>query len=82
MSPLKTAYLLGTNNLISDHQHGFGKARATGDLFAYAVQLYVKESFIKTTEYSLKAIDGTKVLLLNDQCLVSTIPLLHGLVVL
>ena len=31
---------LETNNLLSDHQYGFQKARSTGDLFAYAVHVW------------------------------------------
>ena len=31
---------LETNNLLSDHQHGFRKARSTGDLLAYAVHFW------------------------------------------
>ena len=29
-----------TNNLLSDHQYGFRKARSTGDLLAYAVHVW------------------------------------------
>ena len=31
---------LETNNLLSDHQYGFRKARSTGDLLAYAVHVW------------------------------------------
>ena len=31
---------LETNNLLSDHQYGFQKARSTGDLLAYAVHVW------------------------------------------
>ena len=31
---------LTTNNLLSDHQYGFRKARSTGDLLAYAVHVW------------------------------------------
>ena len=31
---------LETNNLLSDHQYGFRKARSTGDLVAYAVHVW------------------------------------------
>ena len=31
---------LETNNLLSDHQHGFRKARSTSDLLAYAVHVW------------------------------------------
>ena len=31
---------LGINNLLSDHQYGFQKARYTGDLLAYAVHVW------------------------------------------
>ena len=32
--------VLATNNLLSDHQYGFRKARSTGDLLAYAVHAW------------------------------------------
>ena len=32
--------ILETNNLLSDHQYGFRKARSTGDLLAYAVHVW------------------------------------------
>ena len=31
---------LETNNLLSDHQYGFRKARSTGDLLAYAIHVW------------------------------------------
>ena len=40
---IKTKHLLTfleTNNLLSDHQYGFRKARSTGDLLAYAMHVW------------------------------------------
>ena len=67
---------LETNNLLSDHQYGFRKARSTGDFLAYTVQ----ESSLSISPRPLIAF-GTRVFSLNYPCLVSIRLSLIGLVV-
>ena len=77
---------LETSNLLSDHQYGFRQARSTGDLLAYAVHAWSSalESYGESRVLSLLIFprpliaSGTKVFLLNCQCLVFITPSLHG----
>ena len=47
---------LETNNLLSDHQYGFRKARSTGDLLAYAVHNWIG-SFLSDRSIAVR-VDG------------------------
>ena len=76
---------LETNNLLSNHQYEFRQARSTGDLLAYAVHAWSSalqsygESRVIFFDISKPLIAaGSKVFLLNCQCLVFTTPSLHG----
>ena len=80
---------LETNNLLSDHQYGFRKARSTGDLLAYAVHVWSSalessgESRVISLSISPRPLIafGTGAFSLNCRCLASITLSLIGLVV-